>query len=283
MGTIQARYDASADRYRTWWEPVLAPTALALLDEVEPERTENGARDRPGILDVGTGTGLLALAAVQRWPRARVVGLDGSTGMLAVAAGEADARLTASERGRLEFIAGQAGRLPFDDASFDLVVSSFVLQLVPHRPTVLREAFRVLRPGGRLAFVTWLAGRADEPFAPDEAFEKALDELDIEGEGEAEEARSGDIASPAAAAAQLRRAGFRDVHARQVTLVHRYDRATYVDFLEHYAERDVFEDLDEPTRARLRVRTIARLARLGPETFVWRAPVVFCLGSRPAR
>jgi len=282
MGTIQARYDASADRYRTWWEPVLAPTALALLDEVEPGSAEDGARDRPRILDVGTGTGLLALAAVRRWPHARIVGLDGSTGMLAVAAAEADARLTAAERGRLELVAGHAGRLPFDDASFDLVVSSFVLQLVPHRPTVLREAFRVLRPGGRLAFVTWLVGRA-ERFGPDEAFEKALDELDLEGEGEAEEARSGDIASPAAAAAQLRRAGFRDVRARQVTLVHRFDPATYVDFLEHYGERDVFEGLDEPTRARLRERTAARLTRLPPGAFAWRAPVVFSLGRRPTR
>lgn len=286
MGTIQARYDASADRYRTWWEPVLAPTALALLDRLDlgsGDGSAEAAGVAPRILDVGTGTGLLALAAVARWPQARVVGLDGSSGMLAVATAQAAVGLTAAERARLELVSGQAGSLPFDDATFDLVVSSFVLQLVPHRPTAVREALRVLRPGGRLAFVTWLVGRPDDRFAPDEAFEKALDELDIDGEGEAEEARSGDYASAASAAAQLRRAGFHDVVACAATLEHRFDPATYVDFLAEYGERDVFEDLEPAVRARLRQRTAARLMRLPIEAFTWRVPVVQASGRRPAR
>jgi ubiquinone/menaquinone biosynthesis C-methylase UbiE len=286
MGTIQARYDASADRYRTWWEPVLAPTALALLDDVAPGVADESAEAAGGarrILDVGTGTGLLALAAVRRWPQAHVVGLDGSSGMLAVAKAQAETRLSAAERARLELVSGHAGRLPFDDATFDLVLSSFVLQLVPHRPTAVREAFRVLRPGGRLAFVTWLADRADQRFAPDEAFEKALDELDIEGEGEAEEARSGNYVSAASAAAQLRRAGFHEVVAHAATLEHRFDPATYVDFLAEYGERDVFEDLKPAVRARLRERTAARLVRLPTDAFTWRVPVVKASGRRSAR
>jgi SAM-dependent methyltransferase len=285
MSTIQARYDASADRYRTWWEPVLAPTALALLDGVDlgsADGSAEAASVAPRILDVGTGTGLLALAAVARWPQARVVGLDGSSGMLAVATAQAAVGLTAAERARLELVSGQAGSLPFDDATFDLVVSSFVLQLVPHRPTAVREALRVLRPGGRLAFVTWLADR-DERFAPDEAFEKALDELDIEGEGESEENRSGDYASAASAAAQLRRAGFHGVVADAAMLEHRFDRATYIDFLVEYGERDVFDHLEPAVRARLRQRTAARLMRLPIEAFTWRVPVVQASGRRPAR
>ncbi len=273
MGTIQARYDASAASYRIWWEPVLAPSALALLDRLDH------ATDVRDILDVGTGTGILAIESVRRWPRARVAGLDGSDGMLGVAAAEADRRLDADERTRLTLVAGHAGRLPFTDRSFDLVVSSFVLQLVPDRPAALREALRVLRPGGRLALVSWLA--TEERFAPDEAFEKALDELDLDEEVEAEEARSVDFVSPAAVAAQLRRAGFERVGAQPSTLVHGHRPERYLDFLAEYAEAELFGTLEPMTRQRLRARTQARLDRLPPEAFTWRVPIVFALGRRP--
>lgn len=278
MGTIAARYDASAERYRTWWEPVLAPTALALLDRVVPESRTDG--QEPRVLDLGTGAGLLAIDVAERWSRARVVGLDASSGMLGVAATRADDRLGTGSRRRLELIAGDAVRLPFPDGSFDLVVSSFVLQLIGDRAAALREAHRVLRPGGQLATVTWLVG-GDEPFEPDEAFEDALDALDFDDETEAEEERSGDFVSAAAAAAQFRRAGFRDVRAHERSLVHRHDPATYLDFLEQYAESELFDDLDPDLRRRLRAETARRLSGLPAEAFEWRAPVVEVVARRP--
>lgn len=278
MGTLAERYDAWADRYGTWWGPVLAPTASRLIERVPLEAEPDAPRR---VLDLGTGTGVLAVAAVRRWPTAQVVGLDASSGMLGVAARDAAVALTADQRNRLELVVGDAARLPFADGSFDLVVASFVLQLVADRSASLREVRRVLRPGGRFASVTWLVVDEGDPFAPDEAFEKALDELDIDPEGEAEEALSGDFVSAAAAAAQLRRAGFRDVKAEETLLVYRYDPATYVDFLEEYAEQDVFEDLDAGLRQRLRERTAARLARLPDEAFLWRAPVVEAVARRP--
>ena len=71
MGTLAERYDAWADRYGRWWGPVLAPTASRLIERL-PTDGAPGAPRR--VLDLGTGTGVLALAAVRRWPTAQVVG-----------------------------------------------------------------------------------------------------------------------------------------------------------------------------------------------------------------
>ena len=271
MGTIQDRYDASAGRYRQWWEPVLSTTALRVLAH-DPPPTLDGSPAR--ILDLGTGAGQLAIEAVRRWPTCLVTGLDVSSGMLGIAAREADHRLSSEDRARLELVAGDAAKVPFADATFDLVVSSFVLQLVADRQAVLAEVVRVLRPGGRFGSVTWLATDDTVRFAPDEAFEEALDDIGYDAESEAEEARSGDFLSADEAATELGRAGLSDVRADLTELVHPYDRAAYADFLEQYAEREVFEDLGWRRRRRLREATRARLARLPDEAFTWRVPVV---------
>lgn len=278
MGTITGRYDAAAEAYETWWAPVLRPSALRLLDLVEPL-----ARDRAAtILDVGTGSGTLALAALRRWPDARVVGLDGSRGMLGTAEAAA-ASLPAADRRRLSFVEGLAERIPLEDGSVDVVVSSFVLQLVPSRPRALAEARRVLAPGGTLAFVTWRA--TDAPvFGPDDRFYDALDELGIPDELDAEEARSGDPVSAAAAVAQVRRAGFRDVTGHEELLVHRYDPGSYTRFLEEYAERETFAGLEPAVAAAVRslaTERLAALARRDPDAFVWRSPIVYVRGRRP--
>ena len=276
MTTIEARYDASAVAYRTWWEPVLAPAALDLLDRIE---AATGVPDGQ-VLDVGTGAGLLAIAAVRRWPTIRLTGLDGSAAMLAVAEATAGSTLEPDERARLDWLRGHAGRLPFADASFDLVISSFVYQLVPRLTDALAEAFRVLRPGGRLAFVTWRI--ADDRFAPDDAFDDALDELEPDDEpGEPEEERAGDLASAPATVARLRRIGFRSVTARDAWLIHDYKPATYLDFLEQYAERELFAELSADERTHLRRATAERLGRLAPDAFRWRVPVVHALARRP--
>jgi len=277
MGTMAERYDLAAARYDRWWAPVLAPTALGLLGELD-DLVERQPEAR--IVDVGTGTGVLAIAAVQRWPRVTVIATDASRGMLDVAATRSAAELGRAA-GRITFRHAPADDLALADSSVEAVVSSFVFQLVPDRPAALRESLRVLRPGGRLAILTWLGD--ESAFEPDIAFDEALDELgdDIPDDDDEEPPRSGNFVSPAAAAAQVRRAGFRAVRSRAAELEHRYDPATYLEFLEQYGERDLFDSVDSRTREQLRAATQGRLNRLSIEAFAWRIGVVTIRGTRP--
>jgi SAM-dependent methyltransferase len=112
-----------------------------------------GIRRGNRVLDVGCGTGVLAREAVRRvGQEGQVVGLDLNQGMLAVAA---------RTEPKIEWRQGDAASLPFEDASFDVVVSQFALMYFPERVTSLREMWRTLASGGRLAIAAWAPlGRA---------------------------------------------------------------------------------------------------------------------------
>jgi SAM-dependent methyltransferase len=277
--TLVERYDASADAYLAWWAPVLEPTAQRVLDMAAPGIDRVVRSGRGGqLVDIGTGTGALAIAAARRWPEVEVIAVDASSGMLDVARRQAGRSAPEVAR-RIRFVNELADRLPLSDASVDVVASSFVLQLVPDRGRVLREAHRILRPHGTLAYVTWRAG-ADDPFAPNEAFYDALDDAGVPDEGPSEEPRSGDVPSAAAAAQQARRAGFRRVVARETWLEHAFDRSTYLEFLERYDERETFEDLTEAQRIAVRTAARRRLGQLDAAAFIWRAPIVTLVAER---
>lgn len=268
-----ARYDAMAAGYERWWAPVLAPSAHALLDRLDP-LVVGGART---IIDIGIGTGNLALPAVERWPDVRVTGIDASSEMLQVALALAsDLPETASTRidGQVAF----AAELPFDDGTFDLAMSSFVLQLVPSRPKALRDIRRVLRPGGTFGYVTWLVDRS--AFAPDRIFDALLAEFGFDEE-EKGDGRHGDIPSVATAAAELRRAGFRAVTADHGELRHAFTVESYIAFLTEFDEVSLFaDDLTRAERRRFLARLREGLMGLSEEELAFRAPIVFASGIR---
>jgi SAM-dependent methyltransferase len=99
------------------------------------------------VLDLGSGAGTDSLVAAQMvGPEGRVIGIDMTAEMVAKArASAAEARWE-----HVEFVEGDAESLPFGDASFDVVVSNGVIDLIPDKDVVFAELHRVLRPGGRL-------------------------------------------------------------------------------------------------------------------------------------
>lgn len=140
---------------RAWAEDLDYPPELAHVPELAAEsfagvanpfslgRLAAGER----VLDLGSGAGTDSLVAAQMvGDSGRVTGIDMTPEMLA------KARAAAAEMGatNVEFLEADAERLPFPDASFDVVISNGVIDLIPDKDAVFGELSRVLVPAGRL-------------------------------------------------------------------------------------------------------------------------------------
>ena len=151
---------AAADEFRqrarrTWaggdWDACLGPGRARRPGGARRDR----GRARLDLLDVGTGSGgTIAIPAALRG--ASVVGCDITPELFE------HARRRAAEAGvEVEWVEGDAQDLPFADASFDRVTSTFGAMFAPDHATAAPELVRVCRPGGRIGMATW----ADDGFA----------------------------------------------------------------------------------------------------------------------
>jgi arsenite methyltransferase len=140
---------------RAWAEDLGYPEELTNVPDTAVESFAGVAnpwelgRLAPGerVLDLGSGAGTDSLIAAQMvGEQGHVTGIDMTPQMLA------KARAAAAEMGaaNVEFVESEAERLPFADASLDVVISNGVIDLIPDKDAVFSELHRVLVPGGRI-------------------------------------------------------------------------------------------------------------------------------------
>lgn len=136
---LPARYDRLGAVMSFGQDPRWRRALIAAVDPGPGQR----------VLDVATGTGMVALALGRRG--CEVVGLDQSEPMLASARHKLEDEPALG--GRVTFVTGEAEHLPFPDSSFDALTFTYLLRYVDDRLATMRELARVLRPGGRMAMV----------------------------------------------------------------------------------------------------------------------------------
>ncbi len=125
-------------RFMGRWSRLLATMMLKFVRLAEPE----------AVLDVGTGTGVLASALADAHPGASVTGIDPSAMFVETASHR-------SSSPQLRFRVGDAQALDFPDASFDATLSLLALNFIPDPPKALCEMIRVTRAGGVVAAAVW--------------------------------------------------------------------------------------------------------------------------------
>ena len=140
----RAAWESKAYRYDNTWGKVSIQAIDAVLER---------ARIGPGaaLLDLGCGPGHLCAAALRRGCKA--IGVDLSDSML---------RIARDRYPEIEFRQEDAEQISFPDASFDAVTLNFLLLHVPDQERCLREAARLVKPGGRLVFSIWQPPGASE-------------------------------------------------------------------------------------------------------------------------
>jgi SAM-dependent methyltransferase len=259
VGQLADAYSARACDYAELWAPVLRPMGRQLLERLRPGEART-------FLDLGTGTGTLLADIAALAPRAQIVAIDRSEGMIRRAGDPA------------MFAVMDAQAIALKPASVDAAVMAFVIFTVPDPAGVLAEAHRVLRPGAGFGVATW----GDEPeVIADRVWAEELDAAGAPPDPGSPLNRRELSNTIEKLAGLFRAAGFEDVE----TWTDRLDLIWPVDdYFRFMGGGPVRRRLDrlEPERQTESLRRIReRLDALAPEDFAERSEVVYAIGRRP--
>jgi SAM-dependent methyltransferase len=164
-----------------------------------------GLLDGAVILDVGTGTGAAALAALERSSRNVIVGMDPSRPMLR----------RAVDKGLKLPVVGVVPGLPFCSERFDVVIATLVLTHLRDYPTALADMVRVLRPGGNIGVTAWAGGTSEYMGEWRWVAESFVDFRELEENRRTYVPWEGRFSDPAHLGAALAGAALRDIRVEQ--------------------------------------------------------------------
>jgi SAM-dependent methyltransferase len=154
-----AAYALGADAYDDAWSPVILPPANAVVRRLDIAHASC-------VLDVGAGTGALTPALHAAAPHAAIISIDPAWEMLRYG----------HERRQVAPALADAAALPVADGTADAVLLAYVLFMLADPARGVREATRVLRPGGRVGTVTW---ESEQPSLAAKTWDATLDDLGV--------------------------------------------------------------------------------------------------------
>jgi len=261
---LAAEYSAIAGAYARHWAPVIGPIARSMLEALPLAEARH-------VLDLGCGTGELLPDLLTAAPRACVIGVDRSEGMLRVARSSASCPLAVMDAERLALGAEQ----------FDLALLAFVLFHVPDPTAALREVRRVVRAGGTVALLTW--------GEPDSTPGQALWIEELDARGAPPDPRDPSVMQFALMdtaeklGGLLEGAGLEPVHIWSERFEHRWtSQALLAMQLGCGLAARRLAGLSARSRAECVARMEARLARLTADERVHRLHALFAVARRPA-
>jgi SAM-dependent methyltransferase len=255
---VAEHYAAEAEAFDRYWSPTLRLMSTALLPHLPLARARR-------VADLGCGTGGLLAALREAAPNAIVVGVDLTEPMLAVARRSSDAALAAMA----------VEQLGLREGSLDAAVFSFVLHRVGEPLEALREAARVLAPGGAVGIVAW--GQS-QPSPASRVWNEELDRLRRRPEPELV-ANHALLDAPEKLERLLVGAGLVRARGWRRRFEQRSAPDEWLDFQLGYASRRV-SALPAAERDAIVGRVRARLRTLDAEAFVYRPEAVFAVGRR---